>query len=140
VTIDPPITVRAQVTLPRLVLDHLGVRPGERIRVALLAGGRVELRRVAGGGKLSRLAGALHRAGQRTVTLEEMQQAIEDQAAEADRRSKESGRIFEIRLSDPDPPQVARAMDRWLEARRDQRKAVEITSVELLDLIYESDE
>ncbi len=41
------ITAKGQVTLRKEVLDHLGLQPGDRVMVDLLAPGRVELHRPA---------------------------------------------------------------------------------------------
>ena len=71
------ITAKGQVTLRRSVLDHLGLGPGDKVGVALLPDGRVELMPTSGGHDLSSLRGALRRPGQRRVSLEEMQDAIE---------------------------------------------------------------
>jgi len=75
--VELTITAKGQVTLRKAVLDHLGVRPGERVQAELLPDGRVELKPVARGHDLSRLYGALWRPGQRALSLEEMQEAIE---------------------------------------------------------------
>ena len=72
------VTAKGQITLKRSVLDHLGVRPGQKIGVTLLPNGRVEI--IAAddrAAKLSSLRGILKRPGQRVVSLEEMQDAIE---------------------------------------------------------------
>ena len=72
------VTAKGQITLKRSVLDHLGVRPGQKVGVNLLPNGRVEI--VAADDhapKLSSLRGILKRPGQRVVSLEEMQEAIE---------------------------------------------------------------
>jgi bifunctional DNA-binding transcriptional regulator/antitoxin component of YhaV-PrlF toxin-antitoxin module len=71
------VTAKGQVTLRRSVLEHLGVGPGQKLGVALLPGGRVELRPVEALPTIGDLRGALRRAGQRVVTLQEMQEAIE---------------------------------------------------------------
>ena len=71
------ITAKGQVTLRQAVLNHLGLRPGDKVGVALLANGRVELTPAAGGHDLSSLRGALKRPGQTGVSLQEMQDAIE---------------------------------------------------------------
>jgi hypothetical protein len=71
------VTAKGQVTLKQAVLDHLGVRPGQRVGVALLPDGRVELRQVAGQQGIVGFRGALKRPGQRVVSLREMQEAIE---------------------------------------------------------------
>lgn len=73
------VTAKGQVTLRRAVLDHLGVRPGDKVSVSLLGNGRVELIAAAARGDINikGLLGALCRPGQRPFSLEEMQQAIE---------------------------------------------------------------
>jgi len=71
------VTAKGQVTLRRAVLHHLGVTPGAKISVSLLEDGRVELVAAAARDDIQSLRGALRRAGQRPVSLEEMQEAIE---------------------------------------------------------------
>lgn len=71
------ITAKGQITLKRAVLDHLGVRPGQKVDVTLLPNGRVELRPTESVRDISSVYGFLKRDGQRIVTLEEMQEAIE---------------------------------------------------------------
>jgi hypothetical protein len=71
------VTAKGQVTLRRAVLHHLGVMPGAKISVSLLEDGRVELVAAAARDDIQSLRGALRRAGQRPVSLEEMQEAIE---------------------------------------------------------------
>ena len=71
------VTAKGQVTMRRTVLDHLGVRPGDKVGVILLPDGRVELRSNQTTPSLTALAGALRRPGQHPVSLEEMQNAIE---------------------------------------------------------------
>ncbi len=70
------ITAKGQVTLRRSVLEHLGLAPGHKVGVTLLPDGRVELHATGKGHKVSELRGALHRPGQHTVSLEDMQDAI----------------------------------------------------------------
>jgi len=71
------VTAKGQITLKRSVLDHLGVRPGQKVDVTLLPNGRVEIAPASDGPKLSNLRGILKREGQRPLSLEEMQDAIE---------------------------------------------------------------
>jgi len=71
------VTAKGQVTLRRAVLDHLGVMPGAKVSVSLLENGRIELVAAAAGADIKALRGALRRPGQRPVSLEEMQEAIE---------------------------------------------------------------
>lgn len=69
------VTAKGQVTLPKAVLRHLGITPGDKIEIALLDGGRVEL--VPPEARdFSRLRGVLRRPGQPVVTLQQMRDAI----------------------------------------------------------------
>jgi bifunctional DNA-binding transcriptional regulator/antitoxin component of YhaV-PrlF toxin-antitoxin module len=71
------VTAKGQITLRRLVLEHLGVAPGAKVSVSLLENGRIELVAAAVHNDIRSLRGALRRSGQRPVSLEEMQEAIE---------------------------------------------------------------
>jgi bifunctional DNA-binding transcriptional regulator/antitoxin component of YhaV-PrlF toxin-antitoxin module len=71
------VTAKGQVTLRQAVLDHLGVKPGEKVGVWLLPDGRVELAPASTGHDLSSLRGALHRLKQRPISLRQMRDAIE---------------------------------------------------------------
>lgn len=71
------VTAKGQVTLRRAALDHLGVAPGAKVSVSLLENGRIELVAAAVRDDMKSLRGALRRSGQRPVSLEEMQEAIE---------------------------------------------------------------
>jgi bifunctional DNA-binding transcriptional regulator/antitoxin component of YhaV-PrlF toxin-antitoxin module len=76
-SIELTVTAKGQVTLRQAVLDHLGVKPGDKIGVSLLPDGRAELAPTSAGHDLSAVRGTLHRKGRRRVTLREMQEAIE---------------------------------------------------------------
>lgn len=76
-TLELTVTAKGQVTLRRAVLDHLGVTPGAKVSVSFLENGRVELVAAAARDDIKSLRGALQRSGQRPVSLEEMQEAIE---------------------------------------------------------------
>jgi hypothetical protein len=71
------VTAKGQVTLRRAVLEHLGVLPGVKVSVSLLENGRIELVSVKTSNDIRGLRGALRRSGQRPVSFEEMQEAIE---------------------------------------------------------------
>ncbi|HEX3524747.1 MAG TPA: AbrB/MazE/SpoVT family DNA-binding domain-containing protein [Stellaceae bacterium] len=71
------VTAKGQVTLRRAVLDHLGVAPGAKVSVSLLENGRIELVAAAVRDDIKSLRGALRRSGQRPVSFEAMQGAIE---------------------------------------------------------------
>lgn len=71
------VTAKGQITLRQSVLEHLHVGPGDKVTVGLLPDGRIEMRAAAGGHSISRARGMLRRPGQRPVSIEEMQEAIE---------------------------------------------------------------
>ncbi len=68
------VTAKGQVTLRKDVLEHMGIQPGDRLEVDLVAGGRVQLRPKSGK-PISRLYGLLERPGQPTVSIEEINEA-----------------------------------------------------------------
>ncbi len=67
------VTAKGQVTLRKALLQHLGVRPGEKICVEMLPGGRIEIRTAQPAGGISDLFGALERKGGRTLPIEEIE-------------------------------------------------------------------
>jgi hypothetical protein len=71
------VTAKGQVTLRRAVLDHLGVAPCAKVSVSLLENRPIELVAAAVRDDIKSLRGALRRSGQRPISLEEMQEAIE---------------------------------------------------------------
>jgi bifunctional DNA-binding transcriptional regulator/antitoxin component of YhaV-PrlF toxin-antitoxin module len=75
--IELKITAKGQVTLKQSLLAHLGVRPGDHVDVMELPDGRVELKAKPARPDIKSLFGALWRPGQRAVSIEEMQEAIE---------------------------------------------------------------
>jgi hypothetical protein len=74
---DLTITAKGQVTLRRVILNHLGVKPGNKVGVSLLQDGRIEIVPAAAAHDIRKLRGLLRRPGQRVVSLEEMQEGIE---------------------------------------------------------------
>jgi bifunctional DNA-binding transcriptional regulator/antitoxin component of YhaV-PrlF toxin-antitoxin module len=71
------ITAKGQVTLRQAVLDHMHLKPGQKVGVSLLPDGRVELSPAAASPDISSLRGILRKPGQRRISIEEMQAAIE---------------------------------------------------------------
>lgn len=69
------ITAKGQVTLRRSLLDHVGVRPGDRVEFVPLEGGKLEVRPVSGI-DISSIFGTLKRPGQPVVTIREMNETI----------------------------------------------------------------
>ena len=76
-------TTRGQVTLRKEYLHHLGIRPGEKMEIEMLPGGKLMIQAVSQTGRLEALFGCL--AGQTNVrlTIEEIREAIAEAGAEA---------------------------------------------------------
>jgi AbrB family looped-hinge helix DNA binding protein len=68
------LTTKGQITLPRKVREHLGVRTGDAVDFVIEADGQVRVR--AGEVDISELKGLLKQPGRRPVTLDEMDVAI----------------------------------------------------------------
>jgi bifunctional DNA-binding transcriptional regulator/antitoxin component of YhaV-PrlF toxin-antitoxin module len=66
------VTAKGQVTLRKELLAHLGVRPGEKIVVEKLPGGRVQVSAARQAGKISDVFGALRPIDGRSLSIEEM--------------------------------------------------------------------
>jgi AbrB family looped-hinge helix DNA binding protein len=72
------VTAKGQVTLRKEVLRHLGVRPGDRISVELLPGGRVEAKAARPKGRISDVFDFFKRKDGPSLSIE----AINEIAAE----------------------------------------------------------
>jgi AbrB family looped-hinge helix DNA binding protein len=68
------VTSKGQVTLRKDLLKHLGIHPGEKIAVEKLPDGRIEVRAARPTGRISDVFGILHRAGQPSLSIDEMNQ------------------------------------------------------------------
>ena len=78
------ITARGQVTFRKDVLQHLGIKPGEKIELDLLPDGRAELKALRQKGSLRNLAGFLKgKTNGKVLTIEEIDAAIADANAVA---------------------------------------------------------
>lgn len=66
------VTSKGQVTLRKDLLDHLGVRPGDRLSLDKLPNGRVEIKAAHPVGAISDAFGFLKREGAPSLTIEEM--------------------------------------------------------------------
>ncbi len=66
------IKAKGQVTLPKDVLQHLGVRPGDKITVERLPDGRVEMGAARPTGKISDAFNCLKRKGGPSLSGEEL--------------------------------------------------------------------
>ena len=66
------ITAKGQVTLRKEVLQHLGVKPGEKVVVDFLPAGRAELRAAKSPASIDTFIGCLRRRGLRPLSTEEI--------------------------------------------------------------------
>jgi hypothetical protein len=80
-SLELTITAKGQITLKRVVLDHMNAKAGQKIGVSLLPDGRVELIPAENKPDIRGLRGALRRPGQKRISIEEMQAAIEAAAS-----------------------------------------------------------
>jgi antitoxin PrlF len=72
------VTSKGQVTLRKEVLQHLGIKAGDKIEVDLLPENKVGLRAESSGKSIINIFGMLKREGERPFSLEEIKEAIED--------------------------------------------------------------
>ena len=76
---ESKVTSKGQTTLPRGVRSKLGLEAGDTVRY-IVSGERVQILKAR---RASDLGGMLYRPGQRRVSLEEMDDAIVEGAAES---------------------------------------------------------
>jgi bifunctional DNA-binding transcriptional regulator/antitoxin component of YhaV-PrlF toxin-antitoxin module len=69
------VTATGQVTLRQDVLDHLGIRPGEKIIVDKLPNGRIEVKAAPPTGLISDVFGFLKRENGPSLSIEEINEA-----------------------------------------------------------------
>lgn len=78
------VTARGQVTFRKEVLQHLGVKPGERIALELLPGGRAALRAVEQKAPVRALHGFLKgKTNGAALSVKEINDAIAETGAMA---------------------------------------------------------
>ena len=68
------LTSKGQITVPKPIREHLHVVEGDQVDFAIAANGDVVMHRITG--SASALAGLFHRPNRKTVSLEEMDNAI----------------------------------------------------------------
>jgi bifunctional DNA-binding transcriptional regulator/antitoxin component of YhaV-PrlF toxin-antitoxin module len=68
------INSQGQVTLRKEVLEHLGVRPGDRLEVELLPSGRMQAR-AKRGTPVATIFGIMKRPDDRAMTIEDIEEA-----------------------------------------------------------------
>jgi antitoxin PrlF len=79
------VTKKGQVTIPKAVRQHLGVKPGDRVKFFVMRNGTVILSRVV---PVAVLKGIVP-TPPHPVSIEDMNEAIIEAAVERDRRSRQ---------------------------------------------------
>ncbi len=69
------VTARGQVTFRKGVLQHLGIRPGDKIEIDLLPDNQGLLKASRSTGKIASFVGVLNGRTKRIATIEEINQA-----------------------------------------------------------------
>jgi bifunctional DNA-binding transcriptional regulator/antitoxin component of YhaV-PrlF toxin-antitoxin module len=69
------VTARGQVTFRKDVLQHLGIKPGEKIELELLPDGRGLLKAAKPTGKIKDFLGLLAGRTRKVATIEEINEA-----------------------------------------------------------------
>ncbi|MBI3156817.1 MAG: AbrB/MazE/SpoVT family DNA-binding domain-containing protein [Burkholderiales bacterium] len=69
------VTSRGQVTFRKEVLQHLGIKPGEKIELDLLPDGRGVLKAVRPSGSISSFVGLLAGRSKKVATIAEISDA-----------------------------------------------------------------
>jgi bifunctional DNA-binding transcriptional regulator/antitoxin component of YhaV-PrlF toxin-antitoxin module len=71
------VTARGQVTFRKDVLQHLGIKPGDRIELDLLPDGRGVLKAARSSGSIDGFVGLLAGRSSKVATIEEINAACE---------------------------------------------------------------
>jgi len=69
------VTRKGQLTLRKELLEHLGIRPGQRVDVEVLSGGRLELHAERATGEIGSFIGLLAGRSTRMASLDELNAA-----------------------------------------------------------------
>lgn len=69
------VTARGQVTFRKEVLQHLGIKPGEKIELDLLPDGRGVLKAARPTGTIDSFVGLLAGRSKKVATIEELNEA-----------------------------------------------------------------
>ena len=70
------VTERGQVTFRKEILQHLGIKPGEKIELDLLPDGRAALRAARPSGTIDDFLGLLAGKTGKVATIDEINEAI----------------------------------------------------------------
>lgn len=76
VSASTKVTAKGQVTLRRGLLDHLGARPGDRLRIVPLADGHLDVTVEPRTGSWDAFFGSMKHDGMPALTIEEMNEVI----------------------------------------------------------------
>jgi len=82
------ITAKGQVTLRKDLLKHLGVRPGEKVDIELLPGGKAELKAAGPAGSIDDFVGLLAGKAKKVLTIDEMGEIAAEGWAKARERRR----------------------------------------------------
>jgi antitoxin PrlF len=82
---ESAITVKGQATIPREIRQHLGLKPGDRLKFFMHPDGTVVLLPKL---PARRLRGMLRTVGRRPVTIAKMTKAVAEGASEGIKRRK----------------------------------------------------
>jgi antitoxin PrlF len=82
---ESAITVKGQATIPKLIREHLGLKPGDRIKFFLHPDGSVVILPKV---PVSALKGMLKQSRGRAVSVDDMNEAIAEAAASSNRHSR----------------------------------------------------
>ena len=66
------VTAKGQITLRKDLLQHLGLKPGGKLDIALMPDGRAEIRAARPKGSVDDFIGLLAGKAKRVLTIEEM--------------------------------------------------------------------
>ena len=69
------VTIKGQITLKRDLLQHLGIRPGERVELDKLPGGELRMRAAQSNGTIDSFLGVLAGQTDKVATIEEINEA-----------------------------------------------------------------
>jgi len=87
------VTARGQVTFRKKVLEHLGIKPGEKIELELLPDGRGMVRAAEPKGSIHDFIGLLAGKTKKVATIEEINEAAaQGWAGIGETRRNETGR------------------------------------------------
>ncbi len=66
------VTAKGQVTIRKDILRHLGTKPGDKLELTLLPGGRAELKAARPEGSIEAFIGLLAGKADRVLSIEEI--------------------------------------------------------------------